>query len=81
MKILWITWLVVLSGAVPAAAQAVSLEQICLAARDAHIRKLAVADKPGADRRLAEPVSASTCGGHVPLTFKAYCRGLLAGPI
>src|SRR5215203_1477058 len=49
MKILWIGWLVLLSAAVPAAAQAASLEQSYLAARDDHIRRLAIADKPGAD--------------------------------
>jgi hypothetical protein len=45
MKILWIGLLVLL----PVAAQAGSPEQDYLAARDAHIRKLAVFSKPGAD--------------------------------
>ena len=45
MKILWIALLVM----VPAAASAASPEQAYLAARDTHIRKLAVFNKPGAD--------------------------------
>ena len=45
MKILWIGLVLLL----PATAQARSPEQDYLAARDAHIRKLAVFSKPGAD--------------------------------
>ena len=61
MKILWLGWLVLLL-AVAAAAQAASLEQSYLAARDAHIRKLAIADKPGADAdRLPRPDPAARC--------------------
>src|SRR5258708_5914371 len=51
MKILWIGLLILfpVAAQIPLAAQAASLEQSYLAARDAHIRKLAAADKPGAD--------------------------------